>query len=395
MGWAKEQAIRQMEQGWSPIGNKQVCANCFEDYAIKQFIEQNVAANRCSYCRRRGRKQIAAEIDDVIEFIAAGISTEYEDPVHSVGWDSAEGGWLLPTMDARDLLSEAGLEETQEDLLEDLRQAFSQSEWVQKDPYGDLLCDALRYNWHAFAEQVKHRTRFVFFRIETAEKMSWETEPHHILTSLEEITKELELVRIVPRETSFFRGRCHEAAEELGDAKALGAPPQELASHSRTSPAGIAMLHVAADANTAQAETVFVNPAHGHMTVAEFHNLRELRILDLSIIPEVPSLFDEQKRHQRMPLIFLRHFANEISKPISDNVKAYEYVPTQVMTEYFRHLFRSGMNQSLDGLAFASSKRAGGVCYTLFFDQAACANEASEDGAVMLFKRATRHSRPK
>src|SRR5207253_11483865 len=104
-------------------------------------------------------------------------------------------------------------------------------------------------------------------------------------------------------------------------------------------------------------------------------------------------LFDETRRHQRMPLIFLRHFANEVSKPISDNVKAYEYVPTQVMTESFRYLFGHEGNQPLDGISFRSSKKAGGVCYTLFFDQSACANNAAENGAVMLFKRAKRKRR--
>src|SRR5947208_13486776 len=124
MGWVKEQWMKQQAEGWSPVGDKQVCDCCFEDYAIKDFIRANAVANRCSYCNRQSKEPIAAEVDDVIEFIAEGINTEYEDPVHSVGWDSAEGGWLLPTMDAWDLLSEVGLDETHEDVFEDLRHAF-------------------------------------------------------------------------------------------------------------------------------------------------------------------------------------------------------------------------------------------------------------------------------
>jgi RES domain len=91
-----------------------------------------------------------------------------------------------------------------------------------------------------------------------------------------------------------------------------------------------------------------------------------------------------------MPLIFLHHFGDEISKPISDSVKAYEYVPTQVMTEYFRHLFHRESGEPLNGIAFRSSKNPGGICYTLFFDSTACVDNAADAGAAMLLKNAGR-----
>lgn len=384
MGRAKEEWMRQQEQGWSPVGDKQVCDLCFKDYAVKKFIAANAKAPRCSYCNRGSEEPIAAEINVVIEFIAEGINSEYEDPANSVGWDSSEGGYLLPTMEAWELLSDAGLEETQEDVFEDLRKAFSQSDWVHKDPYGDLPSDALRYTWEEFSEQVKHRTRFVFFRVTTPDKNPWESEPHGILDSLVEITREAALVRSVAVGTKWHRAHLHSATEEPKGAKRLGAPPAKLASHNRMSPAGIPMLHVAQDPLTAEAEIATVSTNPSIITIAAFCNLRPLRILDLSDIPEVPSLFDESRRHQRMPLIFLRHFAEEISKPISTAARQYEYVPTQVMTEFFRHLFHRDGDDSLDGVAFRSSKRPGGICYTLFFDSVSCADSETETGAVML-----------
>ena len=382
--------MKQQEEGWSPIGDKQVCDRCFEDYAVKDFIIENVTANRCSYCRRKSKKPIAAEIDDVIEFVAQGINTEYEDPVHSVGWDSAEGGWLLPTMDARELLSDAGLEETQEDVFEDLREAFSQSEWVHQDPYGDLPSDALRYTWEEFSDQVKYRTRFVFFRVNTPNRMAWESEPHGILDSLVQITREVGLVRTVEVGTKWYRAQKHLPSEQPKGAKRLGAPPRDRASHNRMSPAGIPMFHVAGDAVTAQSEIASAKTTSDAVTIALFRNLRSLQLLDLCNIPEVPSLFDEVRRHQRMPLIFLRHFAEEISRPISSAAAQYEYVPTQVMTEFFRYLFHRKGGEPLDGIAFRSSKRSTGICYTLFFESTSCADTEREKGAIMLLKRTRR-----
>lgn len=65
------------------------------------------------------------------------------------------------------------------------------------------------------------------------------------------------------------------------------------------------------------------------------------------------------------------------------------------MTEYFRHLFHHEIDQALDGIAFHSSKKIGGVCYTLFFDHSACADNQTDEGAVILFKRAIRSEVPK
>jgi len=81
------------------------------------------------------------------------------------------------------------------------------------------------------------------------------------------------------------------------------------------SPAGISMLYVSGDSATAVAEVRWGPPSGVIFTIAEFENTRPLRILDLSTIEAVPSLFDPERRHMRMALIFLRHFAEEISKP--------------------------------------------------------------------------------
>ena len=397
---------------------KWVCAKCFEDDAIREFIEEQAIQKRCSYCRRFSRKALAAHMDDVLGFIAEGINSEYEDAANSVHWESAEGGYTLATMDSWELLEEIGLEVENDELREDLQKAFFGCPWVHKDPYGDLWCDALRYSWEAFSELVKHRTRFVFFRVSTPDLGPGESEPYEFLDSLRNTVEEANLVRTIPSRQKWFRAHQHAAAETLSGAARLGTPPPKLASHNRMSPAGISMLYVSGDSATAVAEIRSGMPGDAIFTVGEFENTRALRVLDLSTVEAVPSLFDPERRHMRMALIFLRHFAEEISRPITDIEKPYEYVPTQVMTEYFRHLFHQpreirlpsfplpfeGASISppsppttyietypqLDGIAFRSSKRVGGVNYTLFIEPGMCGDSATGSSVVMLLTGSTR-----
>jgi len=388
MGRMKELWMEEQERGWCSVGDHCVCPCCVSDAAIKGFIKQNVAEKKCYYCGRVAKGNIAARMDEVIKFIADAINTEYE--------PAEGGGYMLKVFETVDLLSNLGLNDSHEQVFEDLCEAFSHRDWVYTDPYGDRECDALRYNWESFADQVKHHTRFVFFRLSTADKEAGEPEPHEILGSLHRIVTEVGLVRTLDQNSRFFRAHQHDPGECLTGAKRLGTPPPELASHGRMSPAGIPMLYVARESQTAEAEVISSYPAT--ITIAEFTNLRPLRILDLSQIPDVPSLFDERMRHQRMPLIFLRTFAKEISKTISEDESPYEYVPTQVMTEYFRHLFHLLSKRApipvtpLDGIAFRSSKNKGGINYTLFLDQKACADATIEKGAVMLLRGKKLHT---
>jgi len=103
------------------------------------------------------------------------------------------------------------------------------------------------------------------------------------------------------------------------------------------SPAGIVMMYVSEDAGTALAETV---DQEGTYVVGEFVTERGALILDLAELPETPSIFyevpDSMEYDPRQNLIFLHHIAREISRPIARDDRVHvEYVPTQVVTEFF------------------------------------------------------------
>ena len=145
------------------------------------------------------------------------------------------------------------------------------------------------------------------------------------------------------------------------------------------SPAGIPMFYGADSEGTAFAETFTNNPDKPRVTFGVFHTLRKLRLLDLTDIPAVPSIFDEEAAATRNALSFINSFEADVTAPVPDDHSAhYLYVPTQVVAEYFRHVFTLPDEGSLDGIMFNSSKGAGGKCYTLFADANQCTDSPAD-----------------
>jgi NMD protein affecting ribosome stability and mRNA decay len=81
-----------------------VCAECFEDEDICAFVREHLEFDECSYCGETSEDgaRIAADVEDVIDFIEGKLSEEYED------LSNRSGGTPL---------KEAGLESTSTDRL--------------------------------------------------------------------------------------------------------------------------------------------------------------------------------------------------------------------------------------------------------------------------------------
>ncbi len=168
------------------------------------------------------------------------------------------------------------------------------------------------------------------------------------------------LVVTLPAGTRLIRARPQHGRRWTTPAE-LGPPPDEEAIQSnRMSPPGISLFYAADDEATALDE--MQNP--GTYAVAEFEVLRPAAVVDLTRVPPVPSFFDLDARPSRSSLVFLSRCADEISRPIPRDDRIHlEYIPTQVVTEYFRREFRE---PQLLGVRYASSVRAGGVNTALF-----------------------------
>lgn len=234
------------------------------------------------------------------------------------------------------------------------------------------------YGWEEFCKQVKYKTRYVFFRVKDSEdsyRGVEEIKPRYMLDALAGIVSESQILSEVRPGTEFYRVRVHDPGEHFGQSAELGPPPESCAIFSnRMSPAGISMFYGAVEESTAIEETFDSNrPGPSVATVGVFKTLKTFKVLDLSKLPKVPSLFDEGVRHLRPGISFLYDFVRDISKPIvKDGREHIEYVPTQVMTEFFQYIFEDQDGENLKGIFYPSSRNKGGVACALFFSQKDC-----------------------
>jgi hypothetical protein len=376
----KRQMEEDEERGWSSGGDKHVCAEHVEDEALVTLIAENASSRPCSYCGRED----GAPIDVLIERI--GLSLPYEwgnADDEGVGW---EGGYVGKTYDTYELLTEAGDPPlTHPELIADVVHALPQQMWAQRDFYRLRLDQRMRYGWEEFGKTVKHHRRYFFADHGGDTEDPDYIAPGALLEAIGDALRSGGLVRALPDEP-VYRVRPHDSREHPRTAAELGAPPAALIDKSsRMSPAGIPLFYGALDPATATTEARDANPDAEAGTMGTFRVRRPARVVDLSTPPEVPSLYDPERRHLRPGLIFLRHFVGEISKPfVRDDRIHIEYVPTQVVTEWLRTRFDQGPGEPLVGVLYSSSRSPGGVNVSLFIDNDGACDPGDERDSALL-----------
>lgn len=383
MGLAKAEMMRKQELRYNSPGDKYVCFNCVGNVSIRKYIKANANYLTCSYCGRKARKHfISFHIDDVIEFILDGIYTEWDDPANGVGYDHEWVG--AKVIDGYDLIYDElwdDLDIENDELMADLARSVAMYDWCHRNPYSLRDCEETFFDWANFCELVKHKSRYVFYSGAIAETDIYGgvKRPYDILERLGEIVKELHLIRKIKRDRLIYRVRTRKPGEVLDCVEKLGPPsPEQAINANRMSSAGIVMFYGAFGEQTAIDETCNSSPAS--ITVAQFKTLQIIKALDLSAIPDVPSLFDPEKRHLRDSVIFLRNFTKDITQTIERDGKEHiEYVPTQIVTEYFKFVFRDASNKPIQGIIYPSSKNKSGIACVLFFEKEDCTQDNYTD----------------
>ncbi len=127
------------------------------------------------------------------------------------------------------------------------------------------------------------------------------------------IVSELDLIRRIPPGTMIIRARPHQDHEQFETVECLGPPPKEYAIHAnRMSPSGIVMFHGSDTETTALSEI----EQTGIATIADFRTPKEFKVLNLTRIPAIPSIFDATLKHQRQPIIFLHEFLSDLTRKV-------------------------------------------------------------------------------
>lgn len=358
--------------------NNCCCVSCFSDLEIQRFIKDSANLNDCDYCKSKNVH--VREVSEVGNFIRMGIDRCYEDAANSVSYESAEGGYQLPTKDIYDILihDEQIFGDTLNDpslLAKDLVH-YDGTPYVRQDPYGPESGGHEKIKtWNEFCELVRRKQRFTAF-LQSEDKYRDESHPRSFLENLVEMINPRLISDLHPG-MKIYRARPITEGMDL-DRKNLTSPPPEKTKNSRMSPVGISFFYGGLDEATCVAE---VRPSIGeNVAVAEFEVLKNLRVVNLSIEFDNPlSIFSEKYNFEYEEYFkpFFSHFVSDIAKPIRVADSEIGYIPTQIFTEFIRvYQFREWIDfpesiqqpttYKVNGLLFKSSLKKGGINIVLF-----------------------------
>lgn len=268
-----------------------------------------------------------------------------------------------------------------------LNESFDEDErWLPKDVTADPVF--MSYAWREFAKNTKEFAKNAT-GLEAADVVSKLVILQSVfLNSLSRfLSSELELITEIPAQTGFFRGRIIEApVNGHNDAKKLGPAPAEKAAANRMSPSGTPMFYASAEPDTAVKE-IASHDVYNYARIGKFVSQKTLKVLDLTKAFELtedsqrPSPFAPKNKDRSDLLEVICDFATNVSRPIiPDGRQHIDYVPTQVITEFFRTI----PTQHLDGIKLKSSQD-GKDTFVLFFTADDVADSPTSPGQNAIF----------
>lgn len=345
-----------------------VCAQCVQDEFLIKIVNDNV--EQCDYCGKESEVPIAAEFALVFECVFRAISNYYADAQYvGTPWD--EGEWAVPQVEPDTIVSFVNPgwnDDLYNDVLESLDPwaywiRAADSQWT-----GVNLSNILSSGWLWCREYIVKKTRFFFVEVLKEEAVHatspYDMPPHDIFNALGNLCIECELIEQVPVEQEFFRVRVSKNFHEYSEFEQLGVPPYKVTNAGRMNPPGIPYFYLAYDEQTARKEVLSRNVGY---CVGKFRNIKALRVLNFNKLPNLPSIFDPDKFDLREKLVFLHDVKKDIIQPVSkDGMEHVEYVPTQVLSEYFRYLFKDEDGRRIDGFVYPSVKHEVGINIVIF-----------------------------
>jgi hypothetical protein len=385
MGRAKAWQIEQEERGYCEAEGA-ICEQCVSDQALKYWVSQNLSEAVCRFCGVESQELTAASFDEFVGIVLTGVRFDWNHPDdEGIQYISAEGGHQASTSYTWDVLADYEISENN-DVIDAIIDVVGNDGWVEREYYVGDKSQRLEWGWDAFKDVVKYQTRYVFLMPDD-DGHSAEVPPSRMLAVIGDTVNDqladLNLITEISPNTDLCRIRI--GAEPFYTGAEIGTVPAQFAIQSnRMSPAGISMFYGAFDNETARLETF--DPEHhiGQiLSIGTFRATRSLRLLDLADLPDIPSVFEEDGHHRIHPLRFLHSFANDIVKPIArDRREHIEYVPTQIVAEYFRRVFRDATDRRIEGIIYNSSREGAKCAFVLFCENAQCFTV--EEGPVFL-----------
>ncbi|MEA5000971.1 MAG: HEPN-associated N-terminal domain-containing protein [Endomicrobiaceae bacterium] len=327
------------QQGILEYKDEYICENCIKESNLEEIIYVGLKSkHNCKYCGTATNN--VASIYDLLESIKYEIEQEYVPSIDKEPWE--DGQYVSEQMDNEDIINDLFSIENDQ-LREDILKAFI-NESYSKHTKSDEECDFYLYSWETFQKDVSEKYRYTFLS---------QDDHKNFLNELKTYIINESLFKIIEPNSKFHRVRkgIYKNIEELCP------PSKEETKDFRMNPKGIPMFYCSSEEETAIKETNI--SLIQSKTIAEFYNIKDLIILDLS---EKFCICPDGR------IKFLHYFVQDISKPLNskDKIKLL-YIPTQILTEYFRY-FLKYKDKNIDGICYRSSLN-NKLNYVFFYDK--------------------------
>lgn len=377
MGYAKNKMMENEDLGFKMPKKKNICSNHFYDPAIVDYIELNGKKISCSYCKPKYQSDKAISLEDLMKFLCRGIYFFYDDAANAgLPYESSDEGYHGTYCDSSELIYNViGLDSDSSEITQEIIDHLQDYFWCKKDSFALDKDEELIYDWKRFADLIKYKVRYSFFKVKRFDSNDHLTISNILLEVARSIDK-LNLINIAEKGQVIFRSRQHSSIENLTKIEELGPPPLKYCTFSnRMSPAGISMFYGAFEQLTAESEVIDVKNLREKSIIStgRFILKEDLYLVDLCSLPNLPSIFDEERRGLISTVAFLYRFVDQIAKSVErDGMEHIDYVPTQVLTEYFRFIVPELTQYKIDGIIYPSAKNENGRCCVIFCDSEEC-----------------------
>lgn len=399
MGGAKNQYIEDHENGFFSGSALTICEKHINDSDLLAFIHDvGNSEQRCSFCNplefdsyNEEKTGKVISWDEFMTRIMAGVHYFYDDPANGLGYISAEGGYIGNVYDSLELLNDIIGLDVDWDVLEKVEATMTQDAWTEKEFYSLSQSDFLHYSWQNFSNIVKYKVRYLFGEVDS-EVDSVSQKPMRILEDIGSFILEFNRIHVVkPKDKILiYRARQHSNKDKIRNCKDIGPAPKEYAGANRFSAEGISIFYGAQDPRTAEKEILNEDKLEKEpfISIGTFTPAKEIRLIDLRGIPRI-GVFNISKIHLREPSLFLRRFLDSISMKLDKKgEERIEFIPSQVVTEYFRHVLPSVLGKSIDGIIYKSTQNIRQNCYAIFADAGMCRDESEEeDDTILILKK--------
>lgn len=351
--------------------DKFICAACVVDEALMGLVKDNLSVKSCSYCGEisENNELIAAPYDLIMGRVYETIFQHYGD-AQDVDMPWVEKGWLRPDIDICEIIDE--FDPGWPDIFrKDIAESNDPSVYLVNHVNNDWSIEnrgsALSYGWTAFKEQVLFKTRYFFLNEPEDETSSGR--PDYIpiskmVSALGELCNSENLIKEIPAGTEFYRVRVNNEQALYSVFSDVGAPPKGSASAGRMNAIGISYFYIAYDQLTAEKEVIDTSMK---WTIAKFKTFKEITVVDFVELPIMPSCFSEDNYDAIQNLSFLDSLVIDLTLPsLKDGKEKLEYIPTQIISEYFRYRYKTKDNAHISGLRYPSVKNKSGINIAIF-----------------------------